>query len=437
MINILRIIKYPNQKSFAEISARPEFNRSELEKTVTTILQTVKEEGDTALKRYSKQFDLVDIENFLVTEKEFEFAVNSVSTDLKDAIKTAQKNIEKFHACQVQPEQIVETSPGVRCWRKSTPIDKVGLYIPGGSAPLFSSLLMLGVPARLAGCEEIAVCTPPTKNGSVDTTILYTAHELGIKQVFKTGGAQAIAAMAFGTETIPNVYKIFGPGNQFVTMAKQLVQLEGIAIDLPAGPSEVAIIADQNANPAFIAADLLSQAEHGPDSQVLLVTTEEVLIDQVQDNLQKQLETLPRRELAEQSLAHSRLVLVEDLKAAIDLVNIYAPEHLILLVADPHAFSSQVKNAGSVFLGPFTPESAGDYASGTNHTLPTNRYARMYSGVSLDSFLTNITFQEISAEGLQQLGPIVQKMAETEKLTGHSLSIEVRLNQIKKYEKND
>ncbi|MEE9118533.1 MAG: histidinol dehydrogenase [Calditrichia bacterium] len=433
----MRIIKYPNQKSFAEISARPEFDRSELEKTVTTILQTVKEDGDTALKRYSKQFDLVDIENFLVTEKEFEFAVNSVSTDLKDAIKTAQKNIEKFHACQVQPEQIVETSPGVRCWRKSTPIDKVGLYIPGGSAPLFSSLLMLGVPARLAGCEEIAVCTPPTKNGSVDTTILYTAHELGIKQVFKTGGAQAIAAMAFGTETIPNVYKIFGPGNQFVTMAKQLVQLEGIAIDLPAGPSEVAIIADQNANPAFIAADLLSQAEHGPDSQVLLITTEEVLIDQVQDNLQKQLETLPRRNLAEQSLAHSRLVLVEDLKAAIDLVNIYAPEHLILLVADPHAFSSQVKNAGSVFLGPFTPESAGDYASGTNHTLPTNRYARMYSGVSLDSFLTNITFQEISAEGLQQLGPIVQKMAETEKLTGHSLSIEVRLNQIKKYEKND
>ena len=437
MINILRIIKYPKKEKFFEIAIRPEFDRSELEKTVTSILQTVKEEGDTALKRYSKQFDLVDIENFLVTEKEFEFAVNSVSTDLKDAIKTAQKNIEKFHACQVQPEQIVETSPGVRCWRKSTPIDKVGLYIPGGSAPLFSSLLMLGVPARLAGCEEIAVCTPPTKNGSVDTTILYTAHELGIKQVFKTGGAQAIAAMAFGTETIPNVYKIFGPGNQFVTMAKQLVQLEGIAIDLPAGPSEVAIIADQNANPAFIAADLLSQAEHGPDSQVLLVTTEEVLIDQVQDNLQKQLETLPRRELAEQSLAHSRLVLVEDLKAAIDLVNIYAPEHLILLVADPHAFSSQVKNAGSVFLGPFTPESAGDYASGTNHTLPTNRYARMYSGVSLDSFLTNITFQEISAEGLQQLGPIVQKMAETEKLTGHSLSIEVRLNQIKKYEKND
>lgn len=437
MINILRIIKYPKKEKFFEIAIRPEFDRSELEKTVTSILQTVKEEGDTALKRYSKQFDLVDIENFLVTEKEFEFAVNSVSTDLKDAIKTAQKNIEKFHACQVQPEQIVETSPGVRCWRKSTPIDKVGLYIPGGSAPLFSSLLMLGVPARLAGCEEIAVCTPPTKNGSVDTTILYTAHELGIKQVFKTGGAQAIAAMAFGTETIPNVYKIFGPGNQFVTMAKQLVQLEGIAIDIPAGPSEVAIIADQNANPAFIAADLLSQAEHGPDSQVLLVTTEEVLIDQVQDNLQKQLETLPRRNLAEQSLAHSRLVLVEDLKAAIDLVNIYAPEHLILLVADPHAFSSQVKNAGSVFLGPFTPESAGDYASGTNHTLPTNRYARMYSGVSLDSFLTNITFQEISAEGLQQLGPIVQKMAETEKLTGHSLSIEVRLNQIKKYEKND
>ncbi len=433
----MKIIKYPKKETFSDISIRPEFDRIELEKTVTTILQTVKEEGDTALKRYSKQFDKVDIENFLVTEAEFEFAVNSVSTDLKNAIKTSQKNIRKFHASQIQPEQIIETSPGVRCWRKSTPIDKVGLYVPGGSAPLFSTLLMLGVPARLAGCEEIVVCTPPTKNGSVDKTILYIAHELGIKQVFKTGGAQAIAAMAFGTETIPHVYKIFGPGNQFVTVAKQQVQLEGIAIDLPAGPSEVAIIADQSANPAFIAADLLSQAEHGPDSQVLLVTTEEVLIEQVQDQLQKQLEILPRRELAEQSLAHSKLVLVEDLKTAIDLVNIYAPEHLVLLVADSHALSSQVKNAGSVFLGPFTPESAGDYASGTNHTLPTNRYARMYSGVSLDSFLTNITFQEISAEGLQQLGPIVQKMAETEKLTAHSLSVEIRLNQIKENEKND
>jgi histidinol dehydrogenase len=433
----MKIIKYPKKETFSDISIRPEFDRSELKKTVTTILQTVKEEGDTALKKYSKQFDQVDIENFLVTEEEFEFAVNSVSTDLKNAIKTSQKNIKKFHACQLQPEQIIEISPGVRCWRKNTPIDKVGLYVPGGSAPLFSTLLMLGVPALLAGCEEIVVCTPPTKNGSVDKTILYTAHELGIKKVFKTGGAQAIAAMAFGTETIPNVYKIFGPGNQFVTVAKQLVQLEGIAIDLPAGPSEVAIIADQSANPAFIAADLLSQAEHGPDSQVLLVTTEDVLIEQVQDQLQKQLEILPRRELAEQSLANSMLVLVEDLKTAIDLVNIYAPEHMVLLVADPHTLSSQVKNAGSVFLGPFTPESAGDYASGTNHTLPTNRYARMYSGVSLDSFLTNITFQEISAEGLQQLGPIVQKMAETEKLTGHSLSIEIRLNQIKENEKND
>ncbi|MCK4560199.1 MAG: histidinol dehydrogenase, partial [Calditrichia bacterium] len=286
----MKIIKYPKKETFSDISIRPEFDRSELKKTVTTILQTVKEEGDTALKRYSKQFDKVDIENFLVTEAEFEFAVNSVSTELKDAIKTSQKNIEKFHSSQIQPEQIIETSPGVRCWRKSTPIDKVGLYVPGGSAPLFSTLLMLGVPALLAGCEEIVVCTPPTKNSSVDKTILYIAHELGIKQVFKTGGAQAIAAMAFGTETIPHVYKIFGPGNQFVTVAKQQVQLEGIAIDLPAGPSEVAIIADQSANPAFIAADLLSQAEHGPDSQVLLVTTEEVLIEQVQDQLQKQLE---------------------------------------------------------------------------------------------------------------------------------------------------
>jgi histidinol dehydrogenase len=291
---------------------------------------------------------------------------------------------------------------------------------------------MLGIPAQLAGCEEIIVCTPPTENGSVDDTILYIAHELGIKQVFKVGGAQAIAAMAFGTETIPNVYKIFGPGNQYVTVAKQLVQMEGVAIDLPAGPSEVAIIADQSAPPAFVASDLLAQAEHGPDSQVLLVTIEEDLISQVQDHLQRQLETLPRREFARQSLENSKLVLVKDLDTAMDLVNTYAPEHLILMVEDPQALGLQVKNAGSVFLGLFTPESAGDYASGTNHTLPTNRYAQMYSGVSLDSFLTNITFQEISAEGLQQLGPVVQKMAEQEKLAAHSLSVEVRLNQIKK-----
>jgi histidinol dehydrogenase len=296
---------------------------------------------------------------------------------------------------------------------------------------------MLGVPARLAGCDEIIVCTPPMTDGSVDKTILYIAHELGIRQVFKTGGAQAIAAMAFGTETIPKVYKILGPGNQFVTVAKQLVQMEGVAIDLPAGPSEVAIIADQSANPSFVAADLLAQAEHGPDSQTLLVTTEEVLIEQVQVELKKQIETLSRRELAEKSLEHSKLVLVKDLITALDLVNTYAPEHLILLVEDPHTLSSKIKNAGSVFLGPYTPESAGDYASGTNHTLPTNRFAHMYSGVSLDSFVKSITFQEISAEGLEQLGPAVQKMAETEKLTAHSFAVEVRLNQINEKHKND
>jgi len=432
----MQVIKYPIKETFNDISARPELDRGALEMTAVTILEMVKNEGDVALKRYSKQFDQVDIEEFMVSPKEFDIAINAVSKDLKVAIKTAQNNIEKFHASQVQPVQIVETSPGVKCWRKSTPIEKVGLYVPGGSAPLFSTLLMLGVPALLAGCEEIVVCTPPLANGTMDGTILYIAHELGIKQVFKVGGAQAIAAMAFGTETIPNVYKIFGPGNQYVTVAKQLVQLEGVAIDMPAGPSEVAIIADQSAHPSFIASDLLAQAEHGPDSQVLFVTTEEDLLFKVQDQLQIQLKTLSRREIAEQSLDNSKIVLVEDLKTAMMLVNTYAPEHLILMVEEPHTFSSQVKNAGSVFLGPYTPESAGDYASGTNHTLPTNRYAQMYSGVSLDSFLTHITFQEISAEGLQQLGPVVQKLAETEMLTAHSLSVEVRLNQIKKNSKN-
>jgi len=433
----MEVIKYPKKETFADISVRPELERGALEMTVVTIIEMVKNEGDAALKRYSRQFDHVDIENFRVSSEEFEIAVNAVSTELKDSIKIAQKNIEKFHTSQVQPEQIVETSPGVRCWRKSTPIDKVGLYVPGGSAPLFSTLLMLGVPAQLAGCDEIIVCTPPMENGSVDSTILFIAHELGIKHVFKVGGAQAIAAMAFGTETIPKVYKIFGPGNQYVTVAKQLVQMEGVAIDLPAGPSEVAIIADQSAPPVFVASDLLAQAEHGPDSQVLLVTIDEELIGQVQDHLQRQLETLPRREFAGQSLENSKLVLVEDLDTAMDLVNTYAPEHLILMVEDPQSLGLKVKNAGSVFLGPYSPESAGDYASGTNHTLPTNRYAQMYSGVSLDSYLTNITFQEISAEGLEQLGPVVQKMAEREKLAAHSLSVEVRLNQIKKsYEKS-
>jgi histidinol dehydrogenase len=428
----MKVIKYPKYETFEELSARPELERGQLEITVVTILEMVKNDGDAALKRYSQQFEQVEIDNFMVTDDEFKNAIISVPEDLKESINIARANIEKFHTSQVLPEQIVETTPGVQCWRKSTPIEKVGLYVPGGSAPLFSTLLMLGVPARLAGCEEIVVCTPPSGNGKIDNTILYVAHELGIKKVYKTGGAQAIAAMTFGTETIPKVHKIFGPGNQYVTVAKQLAQMEGVAIDMPAGPSEVAIVADHSANPAFIAADLLSQAEHGPDSQVLLVTTEQSLLDLVQNEINNQLKILSRREFAEKSLDHSNLILVEDMNTAMDLVNIYAPEHLILQVTDPHALSSQVKNAGSVFLGLYTPESAGDYASGTNHTLPTNQYARMYSGVSLDSFQKNITFQEISVEGLRHLGPTIQKMAETENLTAHSLSVEVRINQIEK-----
>lgn len=432
----MKIIKYPKSETFEELSIRPELERGQLEVTVVTILEMVKSEGDKALKRYSRQFDQVEIEDFLVSEVEFQDAINSISEALKNSVKVAQKNIEKFHSAQIQPHQIVETTPGVKCWRKRTSIEKVGLYIPGGSAPLFSTLLMLGIPARLAGCEEIIVCTPPTPDGTVNKTILYVAHELGIEKVYKTGGAQAIAAMTFGTETIPKVYKIFGPGNQYVTVAKQLAQMEGVAIDMPAGPSEVAIVADKSANPSFIAADLLSQAEHGPDSQVLMVTTEESLIDQVQYELEDQIRALDRRELAEKSLSNSKLILVEDIKVAMNLINTYAPEHLILQVRDPQSLSRMVKNAGSVFLGDYTPESAGDYASGTNHTLPTNQYARMYGGVSLESFQKSITFQEISKKGLMQLGPAIQLMAETEKLTAHSKSVKVRLRQIDE-NKND
>lgn len=426
----MKIIKYPKPETFEEISTRPEIERGQLEITVVTILEMVKSKGDEALKDYSQQFDQVSLGDFQVSDIEIENAIIAIPKDLKEAINVARSNIEKFHASQIQPEQIVETTDGVKCWRKRAPVEKVGLYIPGGSAPLFSTLLMLGVPACLAGCEEIVVCTPPQKDGSVDKSILYTAHQLGLKKIFKIGGAQAIAAMTFGTETIPKVYKIFGPGNQFVTVAKQLAQMEGIAIDMPAGPSEVAIVADQTAHPSFIAADLLSQAEHGPDSQVILVTTEESLINRVQDQLDVMIKTLPRKDLVEQSLTHCQLILVEDMNMAMDLVNTYAPEHLILLVSDPSFLISRIKNAGSVFIGPYTPESAGDYASGTNHTLPTNQFARMYSGVSLDSFQKFITFQEISASGLKLLGPTIQKLANTENLTAHGLAVEVRLNQI-------
>ena len=426
----MKVIKHPRPESYEDISTRPGLERGQLEVSVVTILEMVKMKGDDALKDYSRQFDEVEIENFRVSESEIKNAVQAVSSELKDAIKIARENIEIFHTSQFQSDQIVETTPGVKCWRKSVPIEKVGLYIPGGSAPLFSTLLMLGIPARLAGCGEIIACTPPKLDGSVDKSILYTAHELGIENIFKIGGAQAIAAMTFGTDTVPKVYKIFGPGNQYVTVAKQLAQMEGVAIDMPAGPSEVAIIADHTANPSFIASDLLSQAEHGPDSQVILVTSEESMINRVQEQLDVLKKTLPRQELVEQSMAHCQLILVEDMDVALDLVNCYAPEHLILLVSDPHTLSSKVKNAGSVFLGPYTPESAGDYASGTNHTLPTNQFARMYSGVSLDSFLKFITFQDISDSGLQLLGPTIQKLAQTENLTAHALAVEVRLKQI-------
>jgi histidinol dehydrogenase len=426
----MEIIRYPKKKQIADICKRPSFGQNELNKSVWAIIDAVKDEGDRAVKRFSQQFDRLNLDKIQVTSDEFRRAVKSVPNELQNAIKIAINNVETFHKSQKHSNQPVVTMPGVSCWQQTVAIEKVGLYIPGGSSPLFSSVIMLAVPAKIAGCSEISICSPPTADGTIHPTILFTASQLGVEQVFKIGGAQAIAAMAFGTETVPAVYKIFGPGNQYVTKAKQLVQTQGIAIDLPAGPSEVAIVADKTADPEFIAADLLSQAEHGPDSQVLLITTNEVLIKNVSDMLRKQLDLLPRRDTAQLSLNKSKMILVSDIKSATDIVNQYAPEHLILMLSDPKGFSHSIKNAGSVFLGPWTPEAAGDYASGTNHTLPTNGYARVYRGVSLDSFLKTITFQEISKEGLQTLGPIIQKMALAEDLQAHHNAVEIRLKKI-------
>jgi histidinol dehydrogenase len=368
--------------------------------------------------------------NLKVTSSEILGSVAMVSQELKNAINVAKQNIEKFHGAQVLTEQSIETIPGVRCWRKSVAIEKVGLYIPGGSAPLFSTLLMLGIPAKIAGCREIIVCTPSGKDGNVNPLILYTAHLIGLTEIFKVGGAQAIAAMAFGTESIPKVYKIFGPGNQYVTKAKELVQQEGIAIDMPAGPSEVLVIADKSADPEYIAADLLSQAEHGPDSQVFMLTTDRDLMERVNFALDRQLESLQRKDIALQALGNSKLILLPTLDDCLEFSNLYAPEHLIINIADANSAADRIINAGSVFLGKYSCESAGDYASGTNHTLPTNGYARNYSGVSVESFLKKISFQEISAQGIRTLGPVIELMAEAESLTGHRNAVSVRLKSL-------
>ena len=423
----MRFIKYPGRNDWKEILARPVFDFSEIESRVAPILRKVKEQGDSAVKEYTNLYDKVNLSAFQVTEKEFAEASLLVSDSLKEAIAVAAKNIRTFHEAQKETVKVVETMPGVSCWRKSVPISKVGLYIPGGTAPLFSTVLMLGIPAMIAGCPDIILCSPANQEGKIHPAILYAAGSIGITKVFKIGGAQAIAAMAYGTATVPCVYKIFGPGNQYVTAAKQLVNKDGIAIDMPAGPSEVMVVADETANPAFVAADLLSQAEHGADSQVILLSTHEQTLLAVQAEVEKQVALLQRKDLALKSLNNSRLILVKDQKEIVELINAYAAEHLILSVNNPEEIAELVVDAGSVFMGHLTPESAGDYASGTNHTLPTNGFARAYSGVSLDSFIKKITFQRITEEGLKLIGSSIELMAEAEQLTAHKNAVTLRL----------
>ncbi|MEO6915008.1 MAG: histidinol dehydrogenase [Chitinophagaceae bacterium] len=425
-----KIILYPERKEWQKLCARPVFDVSSLEITVSNILKEVRENGDDAVRRFTQMFDKVSIDSLEVSAQEIEAAADLLPEDLKMAIQTAKSNIERFHSLQLQPVERMETMTGVVCWRKSVAIDRVGLYIPGGSAPLFSTLLMLAIPARLAGCKEIMLCSPPNKEKGLHPAILYAAQLTGITRIFKVGGVQAIGAMAFGTDSIGRVNKIFGPGNQYVTCAKQLVQKNGVAIDMPAGPSEVAVFADETADATFVAADLLSQAEHGPDSQVFLVTTVQSVAEAVIGALNDQLEVLPRKEVATKALENSKIVLVKDHDEALALLNEYAPEHLILSCRSPEIAAEQVVNAGSVFLGNYSPESAGDYASGTNHTLPTNGYAKAYSGVSVDSFVKKITFQQITPEGLKNIGPSIELMARAEGLEGHGRAVGIRLRKL-------
>lgn len=427
----MKKIIYPARNEWAEILQRPVLNIQTLRGTVCDVLDRVKAEGDKAVLEYEEKFDKVKLESLAVTEAEMKEAEKEVPIELKVAILLAQRNIYTFHKKQKFETKKVETMEGVTCWQKAVGIEKVGLYIPGGTAPLFSTVLMLAVPARIAGCKEIVLCTPPDKQGKIHPAILYAAQVSGVSKIFKIGGVQAIGAMAFGTESVPKVYKIFGPGNQYVMAAKQQVSLHDVAIDMPAGPSEVEVIADETANPVFVAADLLSQAEHGTDSQVVLITTSERLLNEVEYEVQHQLSRLPRWEIAEKSLANSKLILVKDMDEAVAMTNEYAPEHLIIETKDYMELAEKIVNAGSVFLGSLTPESAGDYASGTNHTLPTNGYAKAYSGVSLDSFIRKITFQEITREGIQNVGPAIEVMAANEHLDAHRNAVTVRLNAIK------
>ena len=426
----MKLIKYPSKEQWAELLKRPALNTESLFDTVRSIIDKVKAEGDKAVLEYEAAFDKVTLSALAVSPKEIQAAGALVSDDLKVAISLAKQNIETFHSSQRFVGKKVETMKGVTCWQKSVGIEKVGLYIPGGTAPLFSTVLMLAVPAKIAGCKEIVLCTPPDKNGNIHPAILLAAQLAGVSKIFKAGGVQAIAAMAYGTESVPKVYKIFGPGNQYVTAAKQQVSLRDVAIDMPAGPSEVEVLADETANPVFVAADLLSQAEHGVDSQAMLITTSEKLMKEVEYEVQRQLALLTRWKIAEKSLANSKLILVRDMDEAIALTNEYAPEHLIIETKDYMELAERIVNAGSVFLGSLTPESAGDYASGTNHTLPTNGYAKAYSGVSLDSFIRKITFQEINGEGIQNIGPAIEVMAANEQLGAHKNAVTVRLKTV-------
>ena len=427
----MKTILYPLKETWDDLCKRPVMNTSNLDSAVRNILDRVKREGDKALSKYTLEFDMVSLSDFKVSDSEIDQSISSVSADLKKAIRIAGRNIEKFHRSQLIKEQAVETMPGIKCWRKNIPIENVGLYIPGGTAPLFSTVLMLAIPAKIAGCNRIVLCTPPDRNGKINPLILYTASLTGITEIFKIGGAQAIAAMAFGTETVPMVSKIFGPGNQYVTKAKEIVNSRGVATDMPAGPSEVLIIADSTADPVFIAADLLSQAEHGSDSQVVLLTDSKGLLVRVLRELKAQIQALPRKKIAVQALKKSFSVLFNDLQECIEFSNRYAPEHLIINVSRTDYLVKKVVNAGSVFIGRYSCESAGDYASGTNHTLPTNGFARSYSGVSTDSFLRKITFQKISGKGIKNIGSAIELMAEAEDLYGHKNAVSVRLKTTK------
>lgn len=423
----VKVYSYPQREEWAAILARPRIDLAALSHTVSEVLEAVRRDGDLALRRYEEQFDGVALDALEVTPEEIDEGAAALPESLKSAIGRAIGNIEKFHASQAIGVKKVETSPGVWCWQKAVGIERVGIYVPGGTAPLFSTVLMLAVPARLAGCGEVVMCTPPGRDGKIAPAILYAAREAGVDRIFKLGGVQAIGAMAIGTESVPAVYKIFGPGNRYVMAAKQQVQTQGVAIDMPAGPSEVMVVADSGADVRFLAADFLSQAEHGADSQSILVTADKAIAEALPAEIERQTSRLPRHEWIEKSLAHSSVVLLEGVQAQLDFVNAYAPEHLIVHRADAEAWSAGVVNAGSVFLGYYTPESAGDYASGTNHTLPTSGYARAYSGVNLDSFTRKITFQQISPEGLKNLGPVIETMAEAEWLEAHKEAVAIRL----------